>query len=558
MKNIQKISLLFILIIFSFISRAQNLDYNFDVNNNSIKISLTLKGDQTGETKFLLPLIITQSANKDEQLEKNLKIFINGNLHKIKSIKGDYIILKHQPYEMLTFEYLLNKNTESEIFYLFGKSFFMNLGFTLTLPELLKHQVNKVTFSFNGTNGTIFSNVGAFNKNVIKINATINEISRSFLSHGAQIKLQKIPIQGYGAINLLSIAENKLLSLPTLAKDVKNIYQAHYKFFEEKIPKNEYLILLNNINFTDDQNKLTFGYREGFSDNNFSVVASNTAFDEEFAHVIAHEHLHNWIGKKIAYEDNENRYNMAFFIEGFTDYYSFYLNYLYGSWSEDKYIENYNKCLKDYFSNPFHAITNEVIKDNFFIDSANKIVYLRGRIIANELNVELQKHTKYDLDFYIKTLIKNIDNNNEIEVNMESLIQTIRNITGYDAKKFLSIKTNSIDLKTLAPKMLNDQFILHYKTMQIPEYGFNIFESLLHYKISGLNKNSKAYKNGLRNGQKIISVWYLFDRNKTPTIRVKISDNMYKTIELRPVSFKNIIIPEYRKNHSARKSNPAL
>ena len=84
-----------------------------------------------------------------------------------------------------------------------------------------------------------------------------------------------------------------------------------------------------------------------------------------------------------------------------------------------------------------------LIKDNFFIDSANKIVYLRGRIIANELNVELQKHTKYDLDFYIKTLIKNIDNNNEIEVNMESLIQTIRNITGYDAKKFLSIKTNA-------------------------------------------------------------------------------------------------------------------
>ena len=80
MKNIQKISLLFILIIFSFISRAQNLDYSFDVNNNSIKISLTLKGNHTGETKFLLPLIITQSTNKDEQLEKNLKIFINGNL----------------------------------------------------------------------------------------------------------------------------------------------------------------------------------------------------------------------------------------------------------------------------------------------------------------------------------------------------------------------------------------------------------------------------------------------------------------------------------------------
>jgi predicted metalloprotease with PDZ domain len=541
MKNIKKIFLFFILIIFSSISNGRNLGYSFDVNKNSIKISLTLKGNKNGETKFLLPLIITQSTDKDVQLEKNLKIFINNNLHEITPLKGDYVTLKHEPYEKIKFEYLLTQNNKSENFYLSNKSFFMNLSYTLALPQYSKDESNKVTFNFNGTNGIIFSNIGKLNKNIIKLNATIDKISRSFLSAGSQIKSQKIPIKYYGDINLLSIAENKLLSLSELTKNVKNIYQAHYKFFKEKIPKNEYLILLNNINFTDSQNKFVFGYREGFADNNFSVIASNMAFDEEFAHVIAHEHLHNWIGKKITYENNQDRYNMAFFIEGFTDYYSFYLNYLSRLWSQEKYIENYNKCLKDYFSAELHILTNEKIKDQFFNNSVQKMSYLRGRIIANELNVELKKYTNYDLDLYIKSLLKKIPNNKKIQLNIESLIQSIFDITGYDVKKFLLIKINTIDLNTLAPKILNDQFILHQKTIAVPDYGFNILESFLNYQISGLNQDSKAYKDGLRNGQKITEAWHLFDTNKTPIIRVKIADNIYKTIELIPISLKKLL-----------------
>ncbi|MCZ6886818.1 MAG: hypothetical protein O7C59_09415 [Rickettsia endosymbiont of Ixodes persulcatus] len=180
-----------------------------------------------------------------------------------------------------------------------------------------------------------------------------------------------------------------------------------YKIVDQKNPV--YLSLQGRCDLTDKEiiyslDKIIQGQRAFFSDNDFSyylisliegdnprhmggtgLTNSFTAFilkgldKYRYTTLLAHEHLHNWIGQKIDIgEDEELKY---WWREGFTDYYSRVLALRSGVITFEEFINECNQFFEDYYLSPVLNEPNSKIKsekDN----GIKKLPYYRGFVFA--------------------------------------------------------------------------------------------------------------------------------------------------------------------------------
>jgi predicted metalloprotease with PDZ domain len=184
------------------------------------------------------------------------------------------------------------------------------------------------------------------------------------------------------------------------------------------------------------------------------------------------------------------------------------LNYKNKLLSLKEYISSYNFCLENYYSSELKFATNDEIGQNSF----NKIfdlAYLRGRIFAHELNYEIQKRTKqtYDLDKYIKYLFNVAEKDDKFKFSMETIIETLFSLTGYNFRYFIENFLIKNNLNVNAKYILNNKNISLIKKKSIFIYhGFDYLKTNLTWKISGVKLGSKEYSSGLRNGQSVLSI----------------------------------------------------
>ena len=98
-------------------------------------------------------------------------------------------------------------------------------------------------------------------------------------------------------------------------------------------------------------------------------------------------------------------------------------------------------------------------------------------------------------------------------------------------------------LSVKASKILDGKAVLIFKKMPVADYGFDQFHSFLNWQLTGVDENSKGYKEGLRNGWRILSIWEPQHDNKFITLRIK-NNNAIKTIKFIP-EYKEMLIPQY-------------
>ncbi|HJD61886.1 MAG TPA: M61 family peptidase [Rickettsia endosymbiont of Columbicola hoogstraali] len=107
--------------------------------------------------------------------------------------------------------------------------------------------------------------------------------------------------------------------------------------------------------------------------------------------LLAHEHLHNWIGKKIRNTSGLNYW----WSEGFTDYYSRVLALRSGVITVEEFVEEFNQFFKDYYLSPVINEPNSKIEEDFWRNYAvSKLPYYRGFIFALYLNNLIKENSK--------------------------------------------------------------------------------------------------------------------------------------------------------------------
>ncbi|EER21850.1 MULTISPECIES: M61 family metallopeptidase [spotted fever group] len=108
--------------------------------------------------------------------------------------------------------------------------------------------------------------------------------------------------------------------------------------------------------------------------------------------LLAHEHMHNWTGKKI--RNNLEGLNY-WWSEGFTDYYSRVLALRSSVITLEEFIEEFNQFFEDYYLSPVINEYNSKIKDDNWKDYAvEKLPYYRGFVLALYLDSLIKENNK--------------------------------------------------------------------------------------------------------------------------------------------------------------------
>ena len=297
-----------------------------------------------------------------------------------------------------------------------------------------------------------------------------------------------------------------------------------YKTVDKKNPV--YLSLQGKFDLSDQEissyiNKIIKNQRAFFHDNDFPYYAISLIEGDEPGHMggtgltnsftafipqdldkhsylilLAHEHLHNWLGEKIHYNIKDEELNY-WWSEGFTDYYSRVLALRSKVINMEEFVEEFNQFFKDYYLSPVINESNSKIKDDYWKDYAvSKLPYYRGFVFALYLNNLIKENGKgKSLDNVMLDLFKT---SKEQEFSIDYFKQITKNYVPKGIDKEISEyieQGDTIDLSDIA-KILPIEKI----KMGAFDCGFDKNALINNNIVKNIDENSNAYKAGLRNG----------------------------------------------------------
>lgn len=139
----------------------------------------------------------------------------------------------------------------------------------------------------------------------------------------------------------------------------------------------------------------------------FAFFATDNAQEFTLNRVLAHEHLHTWIPRRIGRMPEQYEARDYWLSEGFTDFYTFRLLIRDGIWSLTDYEEAVNEALSRYAQSPVRAVPNATIVSDFWKGrEIGDLPYQRGFLLALLWDDRLRRASggKQDLDDVILAL----------------------------------------------------------------------------------------------------------------------------------------------------------
>ncbi len=234
---------------------------------------------------------------------------------------------------------------------------------------------------------------------------------------------------------------------------------------------------------------------------------------------IAHEMIHYWVGGM----EGDAASNF-WFTEGLTVHYTRSATYKMGLFTTQEYLEDVNRTVYRYITNPKKNLPNDQIGKFFWQDRNVQIIpYDRGSLYFAHLDAEIRtkSENKRSLDSIIFELFD--QRNKGILLTQEKWLEKIQEELGPDAKnEFYAIIIRGEDFD-LEPSAFGDEFERIPITVHQFELGFDesIFSSN-EKVVTGLVKGCEAEKAGLQNGDRILSKIDLNTFRESENARLKL------------------------------------
>jgi predicted metalloprotease with PDZ domain len=240
-----------------------------------------------------------------------------------------------------------------------------------------------------------------------------------------------------------------------------------------------------------------------------------------------HELFHLWNGRRYKLADPQEL--GLWFSEGFTDFYARRLAYRAGLMSAKSYVEDLNRTIERYTRSPFRdAPAARIVKDFWSDPAMGDLPYLRGSIVASMVDAQIRTASggARSLDDLMRDLLSTRPA--EIPtVTSDMLLAKIAALTSPEfAERIRQIVMFGAPAK-LEPTMLEP--CLRGSVVDVTSFdaGFDESEAKLHKVVSGVAVDSRAYRAGLRNGQKLAS-WTIHEGDPEVAAEVTIEDGTTK------------------------------
>jgi predicted metalloprotease with PDZ domain len=281
----------------------------------------------------------------------------------------------------------------------------------------------------------------------------------------------------------------------------------------------------------------------------FAFFATDGASDVVINRILAHEHLHTWIPRRIGGMPEPDEARDYWLSEGFTDFYTGRLLVRDGIWSLDQFASELNEMLWAYANSPVRTAPNADIVSGFWKDPATgKLPYQRGQLLATKWDFDLKKATNgaRDLDDVVLAMKARAAGPGKPPLASTMFVEEMKRV-GVDVATDMGRFVDKGEAVLLPADVFAPCGTV--ATLDLAEFdrGFDPQKTADNGdKIAGLRKDSPAYRAGLRDGMQLLKR----EAGKTGDSRVDLSyrvlDNgVERVITYRPEGTKRFTVQEF-------------
>lgn len=244
----------------------------------------------------------------------------------------------------------------------------------------------------------------------------------------------------------------------------------------------------NSSSFLKDFDSVLQKYNNLFGtlDKNITDEFFNENYSPKYYAFLCHRHLHNWVRDK---QQNSANKDAMLYGMGLTDYYQLLIQHKYQNITLDDLVNHTNKYLRAYY-------TSFANTDNKFTD---KTKYYHGFLLGMYVNNMIIEHNpKYSINDVVHDLLRVAYKES---FKTETFINIVKNYVSKDQLNQILEFINKNKTITFNNKTLPLRKIMIGKY----DLGFDYDYLKKNSTVHGIDKDSNAYKAGLRNGDRVIS-----------------------------------------------------
>lgn len=497
-----------------------------------LTIELIFQGNRDGLTELEIP--VSWTGKPFEEIT-NLEVSSKTNKLEVES-SLDSIIIFHEPHEEIRIKYDVANLSETQDIhsaYFQDNVFFRFTGDCVFItPKLDSYEKRNIILEWRNLPSN-WSIANSFGIQEVKqeLNTSLFSL-RLGLFVGGEISITKSKdtenAPYIAMLNSEQLSQDRLLPLlHTIVESQRDFWNDH-----------DFSHFLVAILPSDIQQ----GIRAEAKLNAFIAFFPPLLNEEDWkslAWVLTHEHFHTWNPFKMLPFIPQDFDSLAWFTEGFTEYYTAILCYRTQILNFDEYVKEINNFLYSYYTSPFRNVTNDHFQKERWKDPRMQLLpYQRGFLMALFWDSKIRQRTKekYSLDNVMHDLLQRAK-----KTGNPPLIGDIQEIIGKyleDTEESVQdIQDHIIIGKTIVPLSYISKGQID---IQWCEYmGFNLKLTEEKGIVKGVIENSNAYRAGLRNGQEF-QHFYRNNENITVIVNENMSDR-----EISYASNDDILIPQY-------------
>jgi len=260
--------------------------------------------------------------------------------------------------------------------------------------------------------------------------------------------------------------------------------------------------------------------------------------------LLGHEYFHRWNGVTMTMQGQERE--NTWFGEGFTDFFTYRLLYAARLLSTEEYLEQVNTRIAEYYLSPARNADKATIGRNFWTQREfQELPYRKGFVYALQLDQRIRENSKgkHSMDDVMRDLYRAAMNG---RMPTDSSFCTL--VATYIGKEINTEHRTYINEGATIPVLpgsLGSGFADKVEELAPFELGFNWDSTANTRTITGVVKESAAWKAGLRDGMKWKGGSIYFNNIRQPAL-VKIEeDGVIREISYLPAAARRVQVRQF-------------
>lgn len=215
---------------------------------------------------------------------------------------------------------------------------------------------------------------------------------------------------------------------------------------------------VNNFVFIGNKSEYQSYRGSVFKNNLILFFVPNLIEELTFKKLASHENFHKLIGSKSFIRFNpKDKGKYKWFSEGFTDFFAQKNNLTHNLISYKEYLAMYNNIIERYFTSPYRNNSNIQLLSQYWQNTeAKQTLYDRGYIIANELDLAVNRASGKSLEDVLCVMLERFRAEESLFFSKKILVETIKFITKQDFElKIDDLIDGKISLSDLSKNKLS-------------------------------------------------------------------------------------------------------